>query len=313
MASRSISIIIPTHNRARTIARAVQSALAGAPTDAEVIVVDDASEDGTREVLRGIADPRLAYERLAVRSNGNAARNRGAAMARSGLLAFLDSDDTFEAGRVGRLLGFFGAQPRFDAVADSFQVVHRKRMVDAGVPAIAPDGRALERLLVFHAVPLTCSGIAVRKTVFDEIGGFDPGLARQQDRDFLLRLARRHRVALGTGRDVVKYQEADSLSRRAAGYVASLDALVARHPAFSTPESRSVLAYLSIRMILRALFAGRPDIAASETLALARSSRLPGPARAMAGYKSGKRERKRLAAAAVSSARAAPLSDWTLP
>lgn len=310
---RSISIIIPTRNRAGTIVRAVESALAGAPEDAEVIVVDDGSEDDTAGMLRGVSDPRLVYERLGAPANGNVARNRGAAMARGGLFAFLDSDDAFEAGRVERLLRFFRDNPGFDAVADGFRVIHRDRTVEARVPALAPDRMALERALILHVVPLTCSSIALRRKAFEAVGGFDSGLIRQQDRDILLRLARKHAVALGTGYDVVKHQSADSLSRRAAGYVASLKALVDRHPAFADPENRDGLAYLSVRFVLRAFFAGRPDIAARELMALSRSRSLPGPLTALAGYRRGKRERKRLNEVMARAARAAPLSPWSLP
>jgi glycosyltransferase involved in cell wall biosynthesis len=291
----SISVIVPTYNRAHTIARAVESALAGAPADAEVIVVDDASDDATAGVVRAIPDARVVYERLGAKANGNVARNRGAALARGALLAFLDSDDSFKPERIGRLLRLFGEHPELDAVADGFRVINRGRTIAAGVPAIVPPRDVLERLLVLHTVPLTCSAIAVRKSAFDDIGGFDAGLGRQQDRDLLLRLAMHHRVALGTGADVDKYQERDSLSRRAVGYVASLEALVARHAAFRAPGNEDILAYLSVRMILRSFFAGRVDIAAREVAALARSESLPGPARAIARYRSGKRERTRLA------------------
>ena len=87
----SVSVVIPTYNRARVIARAVASAVAAAcPTD-EVIVVDDGSTDDTRDVLRPFSSTiRYFYTQ---HSGAGRARNIGIHLATHPLIAFLDSDD----------------------------------------------------------------------------------------------------------------------------------------------------------------------------------------------------------------------------
>ncbi|MBW3099003.1 glycosyltransferase family 2 protein [Pseudohoeflea coraliihabitans] len=270
-----LAVVIPVHNRETMIGRALGSVLACSFPDIEVIVVDDASTDGTAARVRAITDPRLRYHRLTEKSNGNVARNAGIALCTAPLIAFLDSDDVFQPGRIERLLALFARRPEIDAVADDFFVVNRSERRLAGVAARDATGAALQHMLVCHTVPLTCSSIAVRRRALDAVGGFDAGLPRQQDRDLLLRLSRAHRVAFGTGSDVIKHQNATSLSRNPAGYVAALDQLVARHAVFCELRYREILSYLALRGIFKAVLSARLRVAFAEARQLRRARHLP--------------------------------------
>jgi len=88
------SIVIPSHNRAHTIATTIESCLAQSFDDLEVLIVDDGSTDDTQAIVEAIGDPRIRY---LTRPNGGpaAARNTGIAAARGHYIAFLDSDDRF--------------------------------------------------------------------------------------------------------------------------------------------------------------------------------------------------------------------------
>src|SRR5436190_457298 len=89
--SLTVSVVIPTYNRAALVPRAVASAIANTVSGDEIIVVDDGSTDGTREALAPFAKKiRLLEGRHA---GAGAARNLGIAEARGDLIAFLDSDD----------------------------------------------------------------------------------------------------------------------------------------------------------------------------------------------------------------------------
>jgi len=292
--TRSLAVVIPTFNRAHTIRRAVESVLVSARADIELVVVDDCSDDRTPEILEGMADARLSVLRTVTAGRANLARNHGARSTVSPILAFLDSDDEFLPGRVERLIRFFADTPDVDAVLDGFHVSGgRSRRSFAAAPATATGGELVD-LLVCHALPLTNSAVAMRRSAFEEIGGFDAELRRHQDRDILLRLARRHRVAIGTGADVVKHQSPDSFSRHAAGYISGLDDLVARHDAFLAPEYRDILGYLVARVLLREAAAGRLASTASVLGAISAASHLPfGTLSALARYWPGRRIRKR--------------------
>lgn len=117
--SPTVSVVIPAHNAARDLPRAVQSAL-DQPAALEVIVVDDASRDATLAVARELAaaDPRVVPI-AAPRNLGPAgARNLGLDAAHGTWIALLDSDDRFLTSRFDQLLGFAKAGEA-DLLADN--------------------------------------------------------------------------------------------------------------------------------------------------------------------------------------------------
>ena len=95
-----VSVVIPSFNRPESTLRAVRSALGQTFPVAEVIVVDDASEPALdQEALRAL-DPRVDVHRLSRNSGASAARQYGIDHARGEVLAFLDSDDVWDAGKL---------------------------------------------------------------------------------------------------------------------------------------------------------------------------------------------------------------------
>jgi glycosyltransferase involved in cell wall biosynthesis len=105
----TVSVIIPTYNRANLVARAIRSALDNTVPGDEIIVVDDASTDHTPEVVRGFADP-VRYVRAAHGGAGGA-RNVGLTHATGDLVAFLDSDDEWFADRLLLQRQFLARRP----------------------------------------------------------------------------------------------------------------------------------------------------------------------------------------------------------
>src|SRR4030095_4422896 len=103
----SISVVIPTFNRAGVVKRALESALRQSLPPAQIIVIDDGSTDDTREVLGGYGDT-IEYVRQE-NAGASVARNRGIALARHPWIAFLDSDDYWLPDHLARPAGRIGA------------------------------------------------------------------------------------------------------------------------------------------------------------------------------------------------------------
>ena len=99
MSELTVSVVIPTYNRAQLLGRAIQSVLSQLGREDEVIVVDDGSTDGTAETVAALAEPRILNIRQS-HAGAGAARNRGVAEATRDLIAFLDSDDEWLPGKL---------------------------------------------------------------------------------------------------------------------------------------------------------------------------------------------------------------------
>jgi len=98
-----VSVVVPSHNRARLLRRTLRSILAQHLTDLEVVLVDDGSTDETPQITNG-ADPRIVVIRNQEPGGVSAARNRGIAAARGEWIAFCDDDDLWSPDKLSRQL-----------------------------------------------------------------------------------------------------------------------------------------------------------------------------------------------------------------
>ena len=99
-----VSVIITSYHIERYIRRAIESALSQTGITLEVIVVDDASSDGTWQIIQSITDARLRALQLTQNNGPSIARNTALDMAQGDWVAVLDGDDAFAPGRLQRML-----------------------------------------------------------------------------------------------------------------------------------------------------------------------------------------------------------------
>lgn len=109
-----VSVIIPTHNRAQIIGRAIESALGQTYPRLEVVVADDGSSDDTKSVVEGYGS-RVVYIRQA-NAGVSAARNFGLRHARGEFVAFLDSDDAWRPWKVETQIAALARLPQAGVV-----------------------------------------------------------------------------------------------------------------------------------------------------------------------------------------------------
>lgn len=102
MEEKLISVVIPTYNRKEKLPACIKSVLSQTYENIEVLVVDDASTDGTEELFSQISDPRLHYLRYKENKGACHARNYGARRAKGTILAFQDSDDIWQEEKLER-------------------------------------------------------------------------------------------------------------------------------------------------------------------------------------------------------------------
>jgi glycosyltransferase involved in cell wall biosynthesis len=179
----TISVVIPTYNRADELRVCVASVLRLDRRDRlEVIVVDDGSSDGTPSTVRAFGDD----VRYLVQDNAGpcVARNRGAGAASGDFLAFLDSDDELLPGWAGHMLD--ALRPRGTALACSgvtIQWDHGGRSDHLPVPAGPAFGD--------HPICFIPGAYAVSRELFHQVGGFAEDIRYGEHHELGLRLTAR--------------------------------------------------------------------------------------------------------------------------
>ena len=143
--SRTVSVIIPTYNRAHYLSEAIDSILNQDIQDCqiEIIVVDDGSTDNTKEVLKKYGS-RVRYIYQDNRGAGPA-RNRGIDEATGEWICFLDSDDRWLPGKLTLQFKVLDAFPGYDAIHSEFLIFNETGVLtDKGLKYWVNDPAALE-------------------------------------------------------------------------------------------------------------------------------------------------------------------------
>jgi glycosyltransferase involved in cell wall biosynthesis len=204
----AVSVIIPTFNRAHLIRRAVDSVLRqGLP--AEVIVVDDGSQDATADVLEAYGD-RIRVLRQENRGV-SAARNRGVAAASGDWIAFLDSDDEWLPHKLERQLELVREYPDVVLFSGAAEYVDEGGSV-RNIGSASHRGSIVDVLLYENVI--VTSTVLVRRSALEELGTlFEARLSPCEDWGVWLRIAARHPI-LVTREILVRYHiTADGLTR----------------------------------------------------------------------------------------------------
>ena len=187
----TVSVIIPTYNRADLIGQAIESVLVQDYPHVEIIVADDGSIDDTAAVV-GAYGNRVRYLALPHRGLPAIARNAGIRVATGKLIAFLDSDDLFLGNKLALQVAALAQDPAVGVAYSNgryFRTTPNEPVgcVLDGLPT--PSGWVFGELLVgnFLAPPV----VLIRRTALDAVGWFDESRALYavEDFDLWLRLA----------------------------------------------------------------------------------------------------------------------------
>ena len=181
-----VSVVIPCYNAADVVAEAIDSALAQRYPAVEVVVVDDASTDGSWGVVTGYGD-RVRALRLPANGGVSHARNRGVALARGEWLMFLDADNLMAPDTLDGLVEAARGAPG-SLAACPWEFLQEQAGGWAARPLgrpFAPVGDPLAGWLEGHWAP-PCA-VMYPRDVFLSAGGFDEALRRNEDGDLAMR------------------------------------------------------------------------------------------------------------------------------
>jgi len=189
-----VSVIIPVYNAGRCIGRAIESVLGQSYSDYEIVVVDDGSTDKTAEIVKEYGDKvRYIYQKNA---GVAVARNAGIAVAKGRWIAFLDADDEWLPDKLKTQMDLLARNPDLSWCASNrYQSDgrHEAVVVNIKLARRALAGRDFFEDYFAAVVSRVCnvqtSNVVVRKTVFAQLGGFEPCRAQGEDFDVWIRIA----------------------------------------------------------------------------------------------------------------------------
>jgi len=193
-----ISIIMPVWNGAKFMDRAIASVVAQTSPEWELLIVDDGSKDDSMEKARkwqDLVNNHFGEEKIRLFSTGTAnsgpqvGRNLAGEYARYEIFAYLDQDDLYFPRRIESLIPFF-KEGNYDLVFSPYEILEKGRLYLWNLQALwqknsyvcssggdrePPFDRWLHSLTQINEVSVPL-GTAHRRTIFNEVGGFQPGI-----------------------------------------------------------------------------------------------------------------------------------------
>jgi glycosyltransferase involved in cell wall biosynthesis len=186
-----VSVIIPTYNRLNKLIIALQSVISQNFDQLQIVIVDDASTDGTSQYLK-IQYPNVLLIRNEQNLGAAAARNIALQHARGEFIAFMDSDDIWHTSYIRRQLACLDRYPGASAVFCSYirNVGTKKIWVKQRWPRKDP----VLDLVIYSNFIHTMSSFLIKRSVLVKVGLLREDLKICHDREFYIRLLKDHTI-----------------------------------------------------------------------------------------------------------------------
>lgn len=208
----TVSIVLPTYNRAHILKKSIDSVLNQTYTDFELIIVDDCSTDNTKELVDSFQDERIKYFYSECNLGAAGARNLGASKASAPYLAFQDSDTIWYSNKLELQMQYLKEHPNVSLVFHSY-------ILEGNEKKIEPDQAFLSQLsstnifLDLLTKPLIGTPTILMYTnLFHTVGGFNSSLKSHEDYELSLRIAKCHEIGAIQAPLATAYQISNSVN-----------------------------------------------------------------------------------------------------
>lgn len=202
-----VSIIIPTYERPTNLIRCINSVIAQDYDQIEIIVVDDNGigtdfQKETQLLLEEyIISKKIKYLAHTTNKNASAARNTGFRISKGEYINFVDDDDVLGRDKIRRQIEFLETNDQFDAVYCDTVIQSGSNILKRINPEKVYD---LSDILL-EKVFFNTSTVLFRRTVIEELGGFDESFRRHQDWELYIRYLRKHVFGKAYCQPLIKY------------------------------------------------------------------------------------------------------------
>jgi len=224
-----VSVVIPTYNRAHTLARSIKSVLNQTYQNFEVIVVDDFSVDNTSQFLMSCKDKRVHYIRLDKNYGGSYARNVGIQMSKGRYIAFQDSDDEWMPEKLQEQVALIeNAGDKVGLVFTGFNRI--KDDFITYVPSGSVNGKNGDVFLeIIKKNFVGTPTVLIKKECFERVGLFDVNLSRLQDWDLFIRVSMYYHFLLINKPLVTAYSQENSISNNNKALIVSTKIIISKY------------------------------------------------------------------------------------
>lgn len=189
----TISIVIPTLNRAHLVTRAITSVLNQTYQDYEIIIVDDGSIDETERVIKRCNYKKIIYIKHKKTRGPGAARNTGIDATRGDYIAFLDSDDEWLPKKLEKQINLFKKNiDKIGLIYCGVQLIdqYSGNTKEKWMPRF--KGYVYEKNLAANFVVSGSSTVIVQRKALKKVGKFDESLPSCEDWDLWTRIAKHY-------------------------------------------------------------------------------------------------------------------------
>ena len=191
-----ISVLMCTYNRERLLKRAIDSVLNQTYRDLELIIVDDGSTDGTEALIKGYKDSRICYYKMARNSYYCYAANFGLSKCKGDYVAFMNSDDIWKEDKLEKQIQFMDVNPLYGACFSAVTLINDEEKNVSGECAEVYQLFAKQydsqkdclQFLLKHRNSLCHPSALVRKTILDQVGGFNLMFCQLADYELWIRI-----------------------------------------------------------------------------------------------------------------------------
>ena len=188
-----ISVILPTYNRAKYLARSIESVLSQSYKNFELVIIDDGSRDNTPSLISKYQDPRIKIIKNETNVGFVRSLNKGINYAKGKYISRIDDDDLWpDPSKLRKQVEFLEDNPEYV-------------LVGCGIIRIDSEGKEIKRYLLpekdkdikeimLIVSPFAHIGTIFRKQAWESVGGYDEKLHFSQDSDLWARLGKKGKL-----------------------------------------------------------------------------------------------------------------------
>lgn len=204
-----VSVIIPTYKGSETLERAINSVLNQSYNNTEIIIVDDNDKNSkqrrkTERLMRNFDQNNIIYINHEYNKNGAAARNTGIKNAKGKYIAFLDDDDEWLPQKVELQVNKLEKlNKEWGGIYSGFIRKKNGEIVSKSNELI--EGNFKKELLLMRFDIAGSSNLFLRRSVLEELEGFDESFNRHQDWEILIRFFRDYKLAAIQDKLLIKH------------------------------------------------------------------------------------------------------------